>query len=82
MKRSPMVNWTIESKYDIPNVKLDLRLGHFGVNAFIEARFYFTLGFSSGGVLFFLVGNVCLSEQSVVHMWYYDLEMLSVSLAF
>ena len=53
MKRSPMVNWTIESKYDIPNVKLDLRLGYFGVNAFIEARFYFTLGFSRGGVLFF-----------------------------
>ena len=64
MKRSPMVNWTTGSKYDIPNVKLDLRLGHFGVNAFIEARFYFTLGFSSGGVLFFLVGAVCLSEQS------------------
>ena len=67
MKRSPMVNWTIESKYDIPNVKLDLRLGYFGVNAFIEARFYFTLGFSSGGVLV-LVGTVCLSEQSMVHM--------------
>ena len=81
MKRSPMVNWTIESKYDIPNVNLDLRLGHFGVNVFIEARFYLTLGFSSGGVLF-LVGTVCLSEPSVVHMWYYDLEKLSVSLAF
>ena len=59
MKRSLMVNWTIESKYDIPNVKLDLRIGYFGVNAFIEARFYFTLGFSSGGVLFWSAPSAC-----------------------
>ena len=59
-----MVNWTTGSKYDIPNVKLDLRLGHFGVNAFIEARFYFTLGFSSGGVLFFWSApSACQNSQ-------------------
>ena len=87
MKLNPMVfYWTIEFKYYISIVKLDLSLGYFGVNAFIEARFYFTLGFSSGGVLFWSAPYawmpICLSEQSVVHMWYYDLELLSVSLAF
>ena len=57
-----------------------------GVTVFIEARFYFTLGFSGGGVLFWSTPyawlTICLSQESVVHMWNPDLEILSVSLAF
>ena len=74
--------WTSESKYDISIVKLDLRLRYSGANVFIEARFYFTLGLSSGGVLFWPVPyawlTICLSQESVVHMWYPDLEILSL----
>ena len=71
---------------DVLIVKQDLRLRHDGIIVFIEACFYLTLGFWGGGVLFWSAPYawmpVCLSQESVVHMWYHDLDMLSVSLAF
>ena len=56
-----------------------MRLGYSGANVFIEARFYFTLGFSSGGVLLWPAPyawvTICLSPKSVVNMLHPDLEI-------
>ena len=71
-----MICWTKESKYHIVIVKLDML---FWRHCVYRGSFLFHTGLLKWRSAF-SVGTVCL--DAYLHMWYHDLEMLSVSLAF